>query len=144
MNGLAVLAGAERVIRQINIHAAGERERDDERRRHEEIRLDVLVDACLEIAIAGKHRRGDQIIFHHGILDRRMQRTGIADARRAAVADEVETEFVEERLQTGLVQIIGDDARAGRERRLDGGIDRESALDGLFREQTGGQHDARI
>ena len=48
---------------QVNVHAAGQRERDDQRRRHEEIRLDVLVDARLEIAVAGKHRRGDQIVL---------------------------------------------------------------------------------
>ena len=72
------------------------------------------------------------------------QRAGIADARRATVADEVEAELVEIRLQAGLVQIIGDDARTGRERRLDGGVHAEAAFDGLLREQTGGEHDAGI
>ncbi len=143
-NRLAVLAGAERVVDEVNIHAARERERDDERRRHEEVRLDVLVDARLEIAVAGKHGCGDQIIFHHGILDGRVQRAGIANAGGATVADEIETKLVEERLQAGLVQIIADDARAGRERRFDSGIDRKPLFNGFLREQAGGEHDAGI
>ncbi len=102
------------------------------------------MDARLEIAVAGKHRRGDQIIFDDGILNCRMQRAGIADAGRAAVTDQIEAEFVQIRLQAGLVQIIADDARAGRERGLDGGIDREAFFNRFFREQAGGKHHARI
>ena len=70
-NRPAVLARAERLVREVNVHAARERERDDERRRHEEVRLDVLMNARLEIAVAGKHRRGDQIVLDNGLLDRR-------------------------------------------------------------------------
>ena len=135
-NVLAVLALAERFAAQVNVHAARQRERDDQRRRHEEVRLDVLMHARLEIAVAGQHGRGDQIVLDDGVLDRRGQRAGIADAGRAAVADEVEAELVEIRLQAGLVQIIGDDARAGRERGLDQRIDLQAALDGLLREQA--------
>ena len=63
VNVLAVLVLAERLLREVDIDAARERERDDERRRHEEVRLDVLVHARLEIAVAGKHRRGDEIVL---------------------------------------------------------------------------------
>ena len=44
-----------------------------------------------------------------------MERTGVADAGGAAVADGIEAELVEILLQTGFVQVIGHDARAGRE-----------------------------
>ena len=44
------------------------------------------------------------------------QRSGVADAGRAAIADEVEAERVEILLQAGLVEIVGDDLRARRER----------------------------
>jgi hypothetical protein len=54
---------------QVDVHAAGEREGDDERGRHEEVRLDVLVDAGLEVAVAGEHGGGDEIVLHHGVLD---------------------------------------------------------------------------
>jgi len=82
-NRLAILAGAERFVGQVDVHAARERKGDDERRRHEEVRLDVLVNTRLKIAVAGKHRRGDQIVLHDGILDGRMQRAGVADTRGA-------------------------------------------------------------
>ena len=44
------------------IDPAGERESDHQRRRHEEIRLDVLMHARFEIAIAGQHRGRDEIV----------------------------------------------------------------------------------
>ena len=69
---------------------------------------------------------------------------GIADAGRATVADDVEAELVEICLQPGLVEIIGDDARARRERSFHGRIDAQSALDRFLREQTGGEHHARV
>ena len=84
------------------------------------------------------------IVFNDGLLDRRRERTGIADARRATVTDEIEAELVEIRLQTGLVQIIADDARAGRERSLDDRVHRQTAFDRLPGEQPGGQHHAGI
>ena len=70
--------------------------------RHEEIRLDVLVDARFKIAVAGKHGGGDDVVFRHRLLDGRGQRAGVADAGGAAVADEVEAELVQIRLQAGL------------------------------------------
>ena len=53
-----------------------------------------------------------------------MKRPGVADAGGAAVADDVEAELIEICLQPGLLQIIGDDARARRERSLHRRIDR--------------------
>ena len=102
------------------------------------------MDPRLEIAVAGKHGGGDQVVFDDGVLDGRGQRAGVADARRAAVTDKIETKLVEIRLQAGLVQVIGDHPRARRQRRLDHRIDAEAAFDGLFRQQPGGEHDAGI
>ena len=39
---------------QIEVDPARERESDDQRRRHQEIRLDVLMDTRFEIAVSGK------------------------------------------------------------------------------------------
>ena len=77
--------------------------------------------ARLEIAVAGEHAGGDEIVFGDRLLDGRVERAGIADAGRAAVADDLEAELVEVGLQAGLVEVIGDDARAGRERGFDRG-----------------------
>ena len=143
VNRLAVLAGAERLRVEVDIDAAGEGEGDDERRRHEEVRLDVRVDARLEVAVAGEDAGGDEIVLGDGLVDDRIERAGIADAGGAAVADDLEAELVEVGLQAGLVEVIGDDAGAGRERGLHRGIDRQAALDRLLGEQAGGEHDAR-
>ncbi len=73
-----------------------------------------------------------------------MERTGVADARCATVADEIETELIEIFLQPGFVEIIRDDARSGRERSFHGRIDMQAALDRFLRQQSGREHDARI
>ena len=69
----------------------------------------------LEISISRQHRRGDEVVFVDRLFNFRMQRSGISDAGRAAVTDQIEPELVEIFLQTGLVEIIGDNAGAGRE-----------------------------
>ena len=55
-----------------------------------------------------------------GLLDVRVERAGVADARRAAVADEVEAELVEVRREAGLLEVIRHHARSGSERSLHG------------------------
>ena len=100
--------------------------------------------ARLEIAVAGKHGRGNDIVLRHGLLHRRGQRAGIADARRAAVPDEIEAQLVQIRLQAGFVQVIGHHARTGRQRRLDERMRLQPVLDCFFGQQTGRQHDRRI
>ena len=86
-------ADAERLGRQIDRHPAGERVGDDQRRRREVVRAHLLLDAPLEVAIAAQHRGDDQV----ACLDVRRhvvgQRAAVADAGRAAVADEIEAEL---------------------------------------------------
>ena len=122
----------------------GQGEGHDQRRGHEEVGLDVLMDARLKIAVAGKDGGGDDVILDDGLLHGRGQRAGVADASGAAVTDEVEAEKVEEGLQAGFSQIIGDDAGTGGERGLDERMGLQSLFHGFFGEQTGGQHDGRI
>ncbi len=142
VRAFAVLADG--VVGQVQVHASGQRERHHQRRRHEEIRLDVLMDARLEIAVAAEHRRRDQVVRGDGFLDLRMQRAGVADARRAAVADDLEAELVEVGLQPAFVQVIRDDARAGSQRGLYRRIDAQTAFDRLFRQQARAEHDAGV
>src|ERR1700730_12370237 len=73
-----------------------------------------------------------------------MPRSGISNARCAAIADKIEPELIEIRLQSGLGQIIGHDARPWRERSLYRRVDAHSAFDCFFREQTSRQHHARV
>ena len=57
----AVGAHSDRLGHEIEIHAAGERVGDHERRRGEVVRLHLRVDSGLEVAVAGEHRADDQV-----------------------------------------------------------------------------------
>ena len=103
---------------EVDMHRAGERIGDDQRRRGEIVGAHVRVDAAFEVAVARQHRGGDQIVLVDRFGDLLRQRAGIADAGGAAEADEVEAERVEILLQAGLVEIFGDHLRARRERGL--------------------------
>src|SRR5207244_971319 len=72
------------------------------------------------------------------------QRSAIADAGGAAIADEIEIEGFEIGSEAGLIEIFGDDFRAWREARLDPGLALEPFLDGLLCQQSGADHDRRI
>ena len=142
--GWPSLAGAERLGGQIDVQRSRQRVGDDERRRREVVRAHVLLDAAFEVAVAGQHRTDDETALAHFGRDLVGQRSAVADAGRAAVADEVEAERVEVRLQAGLRQVVGDDLRSGREARLHPRLARQPALDRLLRDQARADHHARI
>jgi len=50
--------------------------------------------ASFEVAIAREDAGGNQIVRRDGFFQSGMKRAGIADARRAAVADGLKAEFV--------------------------------------------------
>src|SRR5262245_5436899 len=100
--------------------------------------------AGLEVAVARQDARRDQVVGYDLLFDLRVERAGVADTARTSISDHIEAELVEIRLQSGLRQIIGNDARAGAERSLDLRLDAHSFLDSLLRQQSRGQHDARI
>ena len=79
---VAILVLTDRFVAHIDIHTASQGKGHHQRRRHQEIRLDELMDACLEVAVAGQHARGDQVVFDNRLVDLRMQGAGIADAGR--------------------------------------------------------------
>ena len=143
-DGRAAPVRPERLGREVLVHLARERVRDDERRRGEVVHLDLRVDAALEVAVAREDARDDEVARAHGLGDGVRQRARVADARRAAVADEVEADGLEVGHEPGVPQVVRDDLRAGRERRLDPRLHREPALDGLLREEAGAEHDGRV
>ena len=89
---LAVRADAERLGGEIDGDRSGERIGDHERRRGEIIGAHVVIDAALEIAIAGEHRGDRQPVLVDRVRDLLGQRPRIADAGGAAIADEIEAE----------------------------------------------------
>ncbi len=97
-----------------------------------------------KLRLPGEHGADRQLVLAHGLGDLVRERARVADAGRAAVADELEAELVERLLQVGGGEVVGDDARAGREARLDVRGRGHAACDGVAREQAGGDHDRRV
>ena len=92
------------------------------------------MDTALKIAVAGKDCRNDQSILFDGTAHRFGERPRIADAGRAAIADDVKTERLQVRQQPGLSQIPGDYLGTGRQTRLDMAWHIETKLDCFARE----------
>ena len=118
IDGLAVRAGAERRRGDVLVHRAEQRVSDDQGRAGQVVGAHVRVHAALEVAVAGQHGHGDELVVLDRVGDRLLQRAGVADAGGAAVADELEAERVEVLGQAGAVEILGDDLAAGGERGL--------------------------
>src|SRR4028119_423357 len=68
-----------------------------ERRRGMVVGPHVRFDAPLEVAVAREDGGHDEVVLLDGGGDLLRQRPGVADACRAAVADHVEPEFLQER-----------------------------------------------
>ena len=141
---IALPVFAERLAGQILRHAAGQRIGDDERRRGEIIGLRVRAHPAFEIAIAREHRGGDDPVVVDRLGDLVGERAGIADAGRAAEADEIETELVEILLQAGIGEIFADDLRTRRKRRLHPRLRAQPLGHGVAGEQPRRDEDARI
>ena len=86
---------AERLGGQIDLHLAGERIGDNKRRRRQIVGADLRLNAPLEVAVAAQHRGDHEIRVLDDLRHRLGQRPAVADARRAAVADDVEAELGE-------------------------------------------------
>ena len=141
---VAVLVLPDRLGGQVDVDPPGERVGDDERRRGEVVRLHLGVDARLEVAVPGEDGADDEVALLDRLRDLGRERPGVADARRAAVADGVEAELLEEGRQAGLVVVLGDDLGAGREARLHPRLPADAALDGVLRQEAGRDHHRRV
>ena len=105
-------AGAERLGREVDVDPAGEREGDDQRRRGEVARPRQRVDPALEVAVARQDRGDDQVVRLDRRGDRVVERAGVADAGRAAVAGQREAERLERVHQPGGLEVAGHRPRA--------------------------------
>ena len=137
---LAVGVDAERLVAQVDIDRAGQREGHHQRRRGQVVGPHHRVDPALEVAVAAQHRADHQVVILHGVGDLFGHRAAVADAGGAAVADHVEAQLLQVRQQPGLGQVFGDHARAGRQAGLHIRRHRQPALDRLLRQQAGRHH----
>ena len=92
MHRRAVGAGLHRLAAQVALGVAGEREGDHQRRRHDEAEVEVGMHAAGEVAVARQHRDRMARAVRRAPRGSARQRAGVADAGRAAVADDVEAE----------------------------------------------------
>ncbi len=131
---------SERLVDEIHVHAPGQRVGHDERRRGKVVRLDLGVDARLEVAVPREHRADDEVACLDPFRDRLRERARVPDAGRAPVADRLEAELVEVTRQSRFLVVLGDDPRARCEAGLHPRLSLEAALDSVSGDQSGGDH----
>ena len=141
---VAVVVLAERLGLEVEVHGAGERVGDDQRRGGQVVHLHVGGDAALEVAVAREHRGHREVVVVDGLRDGVRQRTGVADAGGAAVADQEEAQLLQVRPDAGLVVVVADHLRARRHRRLDPRLGGQALLDGVAGQQRGAEHHRRV
>ena len=144
VDGLPVGPGPDRVVHHVDVHRPGERVRHHQRRRRQVVHLDVGVDPALEVPVAGQHGDDGQVAFVDRGADLLRQRPGVADAGRAAEADEVEAELVQVGQQAGPLVVVHDHLGAGRQRGLHPGLAAQPGLHGLLGQQRRADHDRGV
>ena len=135
---------AKHILFDVEAHGAGDGIGNHQRRRGQESLLGIGMDAAIEIAIATEHRRDIQVAFDDFLLDGRIQRAAHAIAGGAGKADDAEAELFQFRQQIRLFKVQLHGARAGSQRGLHPGLAPKSACVGVARQQTGGNHVARV
>ncbi len=144
VNRLAVFPVAEGFGGQVEVHRPGQRVRHHQRRGREVVRAHLLLHTAFEVPVAAEHRRDHEAIGIDRGRDVVGQRSAVADAGRAAVADQVEAELIEIYVEARLLQVVGDDFRSRRQAGLHPRLLREAFLDRLLRDEAGADHHARV
>jgi hypothetical protein len=66
------------------------------------------MDPALEVAVAGQHRRHNKVVRLDRPGDRVVERAGVADAGRAAIAGQGEAEILQRRHEARRLEIRRD------------------------------------
>ena len=141
---IAVCVGTERLGLEVEVHRAGKRVGDDQRRGGQVVHLDIRADAAFEVAVSGQHGGDGQVVGVDGFGDLGQQRSGVADAGGAAEADQLVAERVEIVLEARGLEVVGHDLRAGGERGLDPRLGAQSLGVRVAGDQAGGDHHGRV
>ena len=129
---------------EVEVHGSGQGVGDDQRRGGQVVHLHVRVDPAFEVAVAGQHSGDGKVVGLDGLGDFGVERAGVADAGRAAVADDVEAELLQVRGQARLVVVVGDNLGTGSHGGLDPRLGGQALVDGVAGQQCGGQHHGRV
>jgi hypothetical protein len=127
-------------VREIDVNAASQGKGNNQRRRHQEICLDALVYPRFEVSVAREDGCGHKVFIGKCLLDVGVQRSRISNAGGASVPNNIKSEFIQIRLQSSLLQIVGYHPRTRRQRCLNGGIHLHPTFHRFLREQSSPQH----
>ncbi|CVA81563.1 Uncharacterised protein [Serratia marcescens] len=141
---LTVVALAQRLFGQINLHAARQRISHHQRRRGQPVGFHQRVNTPFEVAVARQHRAHGQIALFDRLLDRIRQRAGVTDAGGAAIPHQVEPQLFQIGGEFGAVEVVGYHFGSRRQRGFYPGFAAQPFLDGVFRQQAGRHHHARV
>ena len=137
-------AVSQRIGGEVGVDAAGQRIGHHERRRGQVVGAHRRVDASLEVAIAREHGGHLEVVALDRAGDLVGQRPGVADARGAAEADQVEADLVERRHQPGPLEVADHDPRARCQAGLDPRLRPQPELERLPGDQAGRDHQRRV
>src|SRR5471032_871063 len=141
---LAALALANWLGHQVARHVAGDGVGDHQRWRSQEVRTDVRVDTCFEVAVARQYSRSDDVVGGDGGVQFRGQVASVADTGGAAISGHAEAQFFQVWQQAGSGQVLGHDARARSQRGIDVRSDFQASFHGFLGKQAGSEHHARV
>src|SRR5258706_489508 len=89
--------------------------RHDQRRAHQEVGFDTLMNACFKVSIAGENTGRDQIVITKDLFDVWIEWSRITDTSCATITHQIEPQLVEIFLQASLLKIFSYHSRAGRQ-----------------------------
>ena len=89
---LSAFVLTKRLGADIDIHLAGQRVRDDERRRSQIVGAHQRIDSPFKIAVAAENRSHNQPVVFYRRCDGIGKRSAVSDTRRTAVAHQVEAQ----------------------------------------------------
>src|SRR5471032_964872 len=140
----AALTLANWLGHQVARHVAGDGVSNHQRWRSEEVRTDVRVYACFEVAVTRQHSRSDDVVGGDGGVQFRGQVASVTDTGGATVSGHAEAQFFQVRQQAGSGQVLGHDARARSQRGLDVRSDLQASFHGFLGQQAGSEHHAWV
>ena len=108
VNRRSIGAGADWLGGDVDADRPGKCVCDDQRRGHQEIGFDVCVNARFKVTVSRENGNSDDLVVDDGLLNRRVQWSGVPNTGCTAVADSLEAELIEVGLQTSVLEVSGD------------------------------------
>lgn len=141
---LAFLVLSNGLSLKINVDGSGKRVGNNERRRSQEVGTRQGVDTTLEVSVSGENRAGNEIGVSDGLVDLLRQGTGVTDAGHATVSSGSVTKLVQVLVDTGVLEVLGNNTRTGGKRSLNVGFSAQSSLNSVLGNQTGLKHNTGV